>query len=85
MRQNAFVIAAIFAAALTGAHARDYKAGSIDIADPWSRATPKGATVAAGYAKITNNGTTPDRLVGGSSDIAPTFEVHEMGWQRCAR
>src|SRR4029077_12558292 len=78
MRRSACFFAAIFTVALTAAQARDYKAGSIDIADPWSRATPKGATVAAGYVKITNNGSTPDRLIGGSSDIAPTFEVHEM-------
>lgn len=78
MRGSASFIAAIFTVALTAAQARDYKAGSIDIADPWSRATPKGATVAAGYVKIINNGSTPDRLIGGSSDIAPTFEVHEM-------
>jgi copper(I)-binding protein len=28
--------------------------------------------------KITNNGTVPDRLIGGSSPIAGRFEVHEM-------
>ena len=28
--------------------------------------------------KITNSGTAPDRLVGGSSDISSSFEVHEM-------
>ena len=60
------------------AQARDYKAGSLDIIDPWSRATPKGASVAAGYMKITNTGTSPDRLVSGTSDAASTFEVHEM-------
>jgi periplasmic copper chaperone A len=38
----------------------------------------EGASVAAGYMKITNTGTAPDRLSSGSSDIAPTFEVHEM-------
>ncbi len=78
MRRNAFLFAAIVVAALTAAHAKDYNAGSIAIEDPWSRATPKGATVAAGYVKITNNGATPDRLIGGSFDVAPTFEVHEM-------
>jgi copper(I)-binding protein len=64
--------------AVTALQARDYKAGSLDIVDPWSRATPKGASVGAGYMKITNTGTSPDRLVGGSSDVAATFEVHEM-------
>jgi copper(I)-binding protein len=78
MRLTAFFIAGLAGLALAAAQARDYKAGSIDIADPWSRATPKGASVAAGYMKITNKGTAADRLVSGSSDIAPTFEVHEM-------
>lgn len=78
MRRRPFLLAAIFAVALTAAHAKDYKAGSIDVADPWSRATPKGASVAAGYLKITNNGSAPDRLIGGSSDIASKFELHEM-------
>jgi copper(I)-binding protein len=27
--------------------------------------------------KITNKGSTPDRLIGGSSEAAPKFEVHE--------
>jgi periplasmic copper chaperone A len=77
MRRIVLLIASLVLAAAT-AHARDYKAGSVEITDPWSRATPKGATVAAGYMKITNTGTTSDRLITGSSDVAPTFEVHEM-------
>ena len=78
MRPTACFIAGLIGLALSTAQARDYKLGSIDIADPWSRVTPKGASVAAGYMKITNKGTTADRLISGSSDIAPTFEVHEM-------
>ena len=78
MRQTTLLIAGFLSLAAAAAHARDYKVGSLDIADPWSRATPKGASVAAGYMKITNTGTTPDRLISGSSDVAPTFEVHEM-------
>jgi periplasmic copper chaperone A len=81
MRLLAFLVSGLLGIMLTIAQARDYKAGSIDIADPWSRATPKGASVAAGYLKITNNGTAPDRLISGSSDIAPTFEVHEMSME----
>jgi copper(I)-binding protein len=78
MRPIACVFAAAFALALTPAHAGDYKAGSLDISSPWSRATPKGASVAAGYMTIKNTGSTPDRLVEGSSDVASKFEVHEM-------
>jgi len=61
--------------------ATDYKAGSVEIINPWSRATPKGATIGAGYLKITNNGTTPDRLIGGSSDAAKSFELHVMSME----
>ena len=78
MSPIAFFITAAFALAVTAAIAGDYKAGSLDISDPWSRATPKGSSVAAGYMKIKNNGSTPDRLIGGSSDVASKFEVHEM-------
>lgn len=54
------------------------KAGSLVIERPWSRATPGGARVAGGYLRVTNNGTTPDRLVGGSFAASNRFEVHEM-------
>lgn len=58
--------------------ARTFKVGSLLIEAPWARATPGGAKVAAGFLKITNSGTAPDRLIGGSSDVAKNFEVHEM-------
>jgi periplasmic copper chaperone A len=72
------LLAAVLAFAAGAASAHDYKAGSLEIQHPWSRATPKGATVAGGYLKIVNNGTTPDRLIGGSTAAAPKFEIHEM-------
>jgi periplasmic copper chaperone A len=81
MRLTKFFMAGVLAIVVTSTQARDYKVGSIDIAEPWSRATPKGASVAAGYMKITNTGTAADRLISGSSEIAPTFEVHEMSMQ----
>ncbi len=79
MRRTAFLIASLICLAVTTAHARDYKVGSLDIADPWSRATPKGASVAAGYMKIINAGTAPDRLISGSSDVAP--EKTPLSWR----
>jgi periplasmic copper chaperone A len=72
------VLASLLAATASAAYATEYKSGPLTVTDPWSRATPKGAQVAAGYMTITNNGTTPDRLVGGSSDVAGKVEVHEM-------
>jgi len=44
----AFALAALPLAA-TGAQAADYDVGSIHIAQPWVRATPKGASSGAGY------------------------------------
>ena len=58
------------------AMATDYKAGSIEIINPWSRATPKGASTAIGYMTVKNTGTIPDRLTGGSVDAANQFELH---------
>jgi len=63
------------------AAAHDYELGSLSIKHPWSRATPKGASVAGGYLTITNNGTTPDRLIGGSVEAAKRFEIHEMSME----
>ena len=78
MRPIVFFFSAAVGLAVSAASAAEYKAGSLEISDPWSRATPKGSSVAAGYMTIKNSGSTPDRLISGSSDVAPKFEVHEM-------
>jgi len=79
MTRIAFMIAAIVAiCAAMPAQAADFTAGSLKISSPWARATPKGAAVGGGYLTITNTGSASDRLVGGSTDVARNFEVHEM-------
>jgi copper(I)-binding protein len=55
---------------------KSYTVGDLMVARPWSRPTPGGAKVVAGYMRITNTGASPDRLVGGSSPIAGRFEIH---------
>ena len=75
---SAITLAITLTFAASAARAHDYKAGSIEIKHPWSRATPKGASVAGGYMKLINTGTTPDRLIGGSTEVAGKFEIHEM-------
>ncbi len=73
-------------AALTGvlavltatAQGHDYKAGDLTIDHPWTRATPGAAKVAAGYTKITNNGTKPDRLIAATAEGAKTVTLHQM-------
>lgn len=74
----AAMLATTLTLSATAVSAHEYKAGSLEIKHPWSRATPKGATIAGGYLKIINTGTTPDRLVGGSTEVAGKFEIHEM-------
>jgi len=75
---KSILLAAALAFLANAASAHEYKLGSLEIIHPWARATPKGAAVAGGYMKIINHGTTPDRLVGGSTVAADKFEVHEM-------
>src|SRR5207302_10469489 len=58
--------------------AEEVKAGDLVISQAWSRATPGGAKVATGYLTIENKGSAPDRLLGGSADVATKVEVHEM-------
>ena len=76
---RSFALAALLAALFAvPARAEEVKAGDLVISQAWSRATPKGAKVAGGYLTIENKGSTPDRLVRGSGDIAGKVEVHEM-------
>jgi copper(I)-binding protein len=78
MKLAPFVFAAMLTAISGLALADDYKLGDLEIDHPWSRATPKGAEIAAGYALIKNNGSEPDRLIGGSLSTAGEARVHEM-------
>jgi periplasmic copper chaperone A len=58
--------------------AHEFKTGSITVERPWSRATPGGAQVAAGYLTIENDGTEPDRLVSATAEIAGHTGIHQM-------
>jgi copper(I)-binding protein len=60
----------------TAASAHDYRIGSLHIDHPWAIATPNGAKVGAGYLKITNDGTEPDRLVAITSPAARKVTLH---------
>ena len=58
--------------------AQQAKIGDLVLDHAWARATPGGAKVGGGYLAIENQGTTPDKLIGGSSPAAGKIEVHEM-------
>jgi copper(I)-binding protein len=69
----------LFAGAFSAAvSAHGFKVGDIEIGHPYSRAMVPGAKVGGGYLKITNNGSTDDRLVGITADRAKTAEIHQM-------
>ena len=78
MRRIFLVAALALALAASTAEAAEYKIGGLQIREPWARATPKGAGVAAGYMTIINGGTQSDRLIGGSAVVAGRFEIHQM-------
>ena len=71
-----FMFIAAFAANPAAAH--DITKGDLVISAPWSRATPAGASVAAGYLAVTNKGLSADRLLSFTTDLAGQPEVHEM-------
>src|SRR5262249_33435534 len=81
LRTLSFTLAlvAFFAGQVSAA---EYKVGSIEISDPWSRATPKGTNIGAGYMTIENRGTEPDRLVAGNTDVSAGVQLHEMTLDR---
>ena len=58
--------------------AEEFKAGEISVEQPWSRATPGGAKVGAGYLTVTNGSATPDRLLSATTEVAGRTEIHEM-------
>jgi periplasmic copper chaperone A len=72
------VAGAVFSSALGAAHAADIRVGSLKIENAFTRPTPGGAAVAAGYLTIVNGGNTPDRLVSVTSDISAKAQIHEM-------
>lgn len=74
----AAVALAVMQLAATAASAADYDVGSIHVAQPWARATPKGASSGAGYLTVTNHGTAPDRLSCAGSDAAAQCQIHTM-------
>lgn len=69
-------IALVIASA--AADAADVPQKSLDIRDPFARATPPGAKSTAVYMTIENKGKEPDRLLSAKSPAAGIVEIHEM-------
>ena len=71
----------LFAGALQSlpVQSQEVKVGDLVISQPWSRAAPRGAELASSYLTIENKGTTPDRLMGGSTEIAEKLQIQQSG------
>lgn len=58
--------------------AHGFRQGEMSVRHPWTRATPPGASVAAGYLEIRNGAREPDRLVGAATPLAERVELHVL-------
>ncbi|MCL2713478.1 MAG: copper chaperone PCu(A)C [Alphaproteobacteria bacterium] len=71
-------VALLAIACVAPAGAAEVQSGDIVITTPWARATPNGARTAAAYLTLENRGAAPDRLIGGTSEVAGKVDVHDM-------
>lgn len=60
------------------AAAQNATVGAMKIEGAWVREPPAAAKVAGAFMTITNTGSEPDRLIGGTAVVAGRLEVHEM-------
>ena len=77
-----WLLAAALSLSSGAAMAETYAAGPIEVANPWARATPKGASIGGAYMTIINKGPEADRLISISSPIAGKLEVHQMSMDK---
>jgi periplasmic copper chaperone A len=61
------------------AQSQEVKLGDLAILQPWSRAAQRGAEAATSYLTIENRGTTADRLVEGSTEVAEKIQIEQIG------
>jgi periplasmic copper chaperone A len=59
----------------------EYHVGSLQITQPWARATPQGADSGAAYMTVTNTGSRAERLSCVSSNASGKCQIHEMTMQ----
>ena len=81
MSRMTFGLLALAALAAMPAAAQEAKVGDLVITQAWSRATPKGSPVAAGYLTIRNTGSTADKLIAAETTAAKVTQVHEMSME----
>lgn len=79
LRSFAVLTAVAFVPPVAGhAASADYHVGSLQITQPWARATPQGADSGGAYMTVTNTGSKAARLHCVSSEAAAKCQIHEM-------
>jgi len=73
-RLCALLAAAVLAAPAAG---QPFKLGALTIDHPWSPPTVPTIPVGAAYLTITNDGKVPDALIGASSPVAASVQIHQ--------
>lgn len=71
------VMALLVMAPMAG-FAHEFKGGDLTIGHPWTRATPAGSDMAAGYLKVTNGGKTADVLESAQVDGVGHVMIHQI-------
>jgi periplasmic copper chaperone A len=80
MQLRSLIIAAtLMASAL--AQAQDYKVGDLRIDHPRARPTVASQQSGGAYLTIENTGNTTDKLIGASSTVAKSVEIHTMAME----
>jgi copper(I)-binding protein len=79
LRPFAAIVMALSIASAANAH--DYKVGALSIAHPHARATVPNQPSGAAYMTIENKGADADKLVGGTTPIARSVQLHSMSME----
>ena len=74
--RTAAIVTALLLSTVTASFGHEIKKGDILLTELWSRATPSGAKVAAGFFTVENTGSEPDRLVDIKTPVG-TAQIHE--------
>lgn len=78
MNLRSLLIAAALAAAGTSVHAHSYDVGDLHIHHPHARPTVANMPTGAAYLNLENRGKSADKLIGASTPVAKSVEIHTM-------
>jgi hypothetical protein len=78
MRFKILILSFLAALAPATASAHEVTVKGVTVAHPWARAMPQGATVGSAFAEMKTDKDTSDPLIGVSSPVAKSVEVHSM-------